>query len=161
MKRLKLKQQETSKMKLAKALKVKNRLVGEVNRLRSIFQRENSREVGTSNVDVPALEVEMLKAMEKLIEMKTAITKANIGIYEKICRMDEIKSLKSFYASLNTVNGKVSRNNYSEVESFTEYEAYVKREAIDAIQKKYQEEIDALQDSIDEYNASTEVDVVV
>lgn len=145
-------------MKLVKALKVKNRLIGEMNRLRAIFQRENSRPVGSSIVDVKQIELEMAKVMAKLVALKTAITKANIGIYEKICKMDELKSMKSFYGGLTTTHGKI-RDSYSDNNSYTEYEAYIKREMVDDIQKAYQNDIDILQDEIDEYNATTSVDI--
>ena len=66
-------------MKLAKALKEKNRLVGEVKRLKDLIARENSRNVkSTSKVDCKQLWEDLDNATSLLIKIKTAIFKANV-----------------------------------------------------------------------------------
>ena len=58
-------------MKLSKALKEKNRLAGEVARLKTIIQRENSRDTkSTSTVDVAATWTKFQEATEALILIK-------------------------------------------------------------------------------------------
>ena len=72
-------------MKLAKALKEKNRLVGEIVRLKSIIERENSRiEKSTSKVDRDDLWERLALATESLIGIKAAIFTANAKVYDKL-----------------------------------------------------------------------------
>lgn len=146
-------------MKLAKALKEKNRLVGEINRLKSLIQRENSRNVkSTSTVDVGAIWKQMEEATEKLIALKTAIFKANAGIYSKIVRMAELKDLSIWITHLNTNNEK-SEQIYGERTIVTEFMAYKTREDVDNMTKDLQDQIAKLQDELDEYNATVQIEV--
>lgn len=146
-------------MKLAKALKEKNRLAGEVNRLHELIARENSRNVkSSSTVDVGAVWVELQNAKEKLIAIKTAIFKANVGIYEKIVRMAELKGEASWLSDLNTNNEKEERP-YGVGMIVTENKAHFKREDVDKMTKDLQDTIAKLQDELDEYNATVTVEV--
>lgn len=145
-------------MKLAKALKEKNRLVGEINRLRNIIARENSRESrNTSKVDVATVSKDLDKAMASLAAIKTAIAKANVGIYEAIETMAEKKSHIQWLSGLNTQDGIVEQPGYGGTIIKQEFKAFLKKEDIDSITKQYQDEIAALQDQIDEYNATNSI----
>jgi len=145
-------------MKLAKALKEKNRLVGEVNRLKGLIQRENSRDVkSTSKVDVALLWDALTNATTNLIAIKTAIFKANIGIYDKIVRMGELKAKAEWIKTLDTRDGIVEDNAHYGNPIVREYKAYLNTEAIDDLTVQLQEEIVVLQDEIDEYNATLTV----
>lgn len=148
-------------MKLAKALKEKNRLAGEINRLKGLIARENSRNVkSSSTVDVAALWLAMVEATDKLIALKTAIFKANAGIYQKIVRMAELKGRATWINGLNTNNEKTEQlygvNGQIIV---TEFKAYLTREGVDKMSKELQDEIAKLQDELDEYNATVNVEV--
>jgi len=145
-------------MKLAKALKEKNRLVGEINRLKNLIERENSRDVrSTSKVDCGKLWPEMISATEKLINLKSKIFKANIGIYEKIVRMGELKLQLSWLESVNTRDYKTETPDRNGVVIVTEVKAWMNQEKADAKKLDLQNEISLLQDQIDEYNATVEV----
>ncbi len=145
-------------MKLSKALKEKNRLVGEVNRLRAIISRENSRESrNTSKVDVGATIAELTSTVERLSKLKTAIAKANVGIYEAIEKMSELKSHATWIATLDTRDGAEETSGYGSVVIKKEYTAHVKKEDIDKLTKEIQDQLGVLQDKVDEYNATTEV----
>lgn len=146
-------------MKLAKALKEKNRLAGEINRLRQLIARENSRNVkSSSTVDVSKLWNEMIETTEKLISLKAAIFKQNTGIYSKIVRMAELKGRAAWVVGLNTNNEKTEQL-YGERIIVTEFKAFKTREEVDNITKELQDEIAKLQDELDEYNATVTVDV--
>jgi hypothetical protein len=148
-------------MKLMKALKTKNRIVGEINRLKNILKRDNSVELHTIEEDKrAAVEGEMLKKMEELIKVKSAISTANMGIYNSICRMEELKSLKAYYNTLDTTHGEVTLSSrFIEKETTKTYNAYLTQEKVDDKLKELQQQIDTLQDKIDEYNAITEVTI--
>lgn len=147
-------------MKLAKALKEKNRLAGEINRLRTLIDRENSRNVkSSSKVDVSKLWDEMITATDRLIALKTAIFKANAGIYEKIVRMAELKGKASWITTIPTNNEKTEENYGSGNIIVTEFKAWLTREDIDKMTKTLQDEISKLQDELDEYNATACIEI--
>jgi len=143
------------KMKLVNALKVKNRIAGEVTRLSGIIKRENSKVIGsTSAVDMKAVSDEYKDSIEKLINIKAAIAKANADIYEKIDRMSEYKSLIKFYIELDTKDGRYRiSGDYGKDSYVEEYKAFYKQEDIDRMVKDLRLKIEALQDEIDEFNA--------
>ena len=153
-------------MKISKALKVKNRLVGEVARLRSILTRENSRrEDSSSTVDMVATYAVLETTLSKLIALKSAIAKANIGVYPLLAEMEEAKSSIAYYKALpirvgeeieslnvwNKETGDISKISHT-------WSAYINQEQVDAKTKELQTQIEALQDQIDEYNATTSVE---
>ena len=71
-------------MKLNQALKTKSRMVGELNRLQQIFQRENARRNdSTSKVDRTALWDQIIKLSTEIGELKAKIVVANIKVYPK------------------------------------------------------------------------------
>ena len=153
-------------MKLVKALKVKNRLVGEVNRLQGILERENSKEKGSySQVDVSVIDTQLSVTVGKLVAVKSAITVANIGIYNKICEMEELKNQKSFIMRLDTTHGTVKESGSGFASSdkliVREYTAHLRQENVDERVIELQTQIETLQDEIDEYNATTNVDLEV
>lgn len=150
------------KMNLAKALKTKNRIVGEINKLKGLLKRENTRlSTSTSKVDRAELEKNLKDKVEQLISIKTKIATANIGIYEKIERMAECKTLMAYYETLDTRDGSFSDGRIydGDKQVVYVYNAYLKQEDIDKLSVAYQEQINKLQDEIDEYNARTTIEV--
>ena len=148
-------------MKLAKALKEKNRLVGEIKRLKALIQRENSRNVkSTSKVDCKQLWMDLDNATDLLIKIKTAIFKANVGIYSKIVMMGELKSKVEWIKTLDTKDGVEEVSNYrSDTIKTEQFVAYVKQEGVDSFVVSLQNSIASLQDDLDEYNATVNVDL--
>jgi len=147
-------------MKLAKALKEKNRLAGEVNRLKNLICRENSRNVNSkSQVDVSKLWEEMVTVTDKLVAVKTAIFRANVGIYDKIVRIGELKGRAAWIVTIPTNNEKTEQPNYGGGVIVTEMKAWMTQESVDSTTKQLQDEIAKLQDEIDEYNATVTVEI--
>ena len=153
-------------MKLAKALKVKNRLVGELNQLKMELQRENSRRNDNpSKVDCKTLYIEIETKRDDLISLKAAICSANAGssnkeagIYQKIDKMSELKSFINFLAGLPKREGEELTLIGANREKLTyQWTAFINQERADAITKELQLEINRLQDEVDEYNAVTDV----
>ena len=147
-------------MKLAKALKEKNRLVGEVRRLKDLIQRENSRiATSTSKIDCNKLWIDLDDAINKLVNIKTAIFNANSGIYGKIARMGELKSKADWIKTISTLDGPEELPTFRAEPIKTEHRAFKKQEDIDNMTVAIQNEIAKLQDELDEYNATVNVAV--
>lgn len=153
---------DTRNMKLHKALKVKNRLTGELNRLQEILKRENSRrDDNLSKVDVQDVYSQVFTTREKLIKLKTAISKANIGIYEKISQIAELKAFINFIQSLPVREGEeivfIGRDQEKLVYN---WKTFLNREAIDKAVQQLQWHINNAQDEVDVYNANTDIEFV-
>jgi len=153
---------------LAQALKLKNRLAGEVARLRQIVERENSRkESKPARADVRKAFDEGVARSRELAALKGAIAAANAGvvvgnhgIYGKLNLQAELRGLIAFLKELNTKEGEeVERVGFLSRDEATRavYFAEIKRDEIDRSVVAYQTEIEQLQDQIDEFNAATRI----
>lgn len=146
-------------MKIAKALKVKNRLAGEVASLQEIFKRENSRRSDNpSKVDSEEVLKNLSEKRSDLIDLKGRISVASAKIAHKLVGLFELKLEKNFLASLPTREGEevtfVGRDQEKLVHV---WQAYVNREKLDKLLTKAQDQINSLQDEIDAYNGCTDV----
>ncbi len=151
-----------SKINLAKALKVKNSLISEINRSKAIFARENSRKEGsTSKVDRELLWDEISIKTQQLITLKGQIATANIGIYPTLAQMEEAKSSISWLQQLNTTDGKVVEHSRfgSAPAVETNFSACFTQDAVDRNVGEFQKIIENAQDVVDAYNATTHIDV--
>ncbi|HNZ66264.1 MAG TPA: hypothetical protein PKM32_02700 [Planctomycetota bacterium] len=120
------------KVKLSKALKIKNNLINQYNQATDIFSRENSRLVkSTSTIDREKIYQKIEKLLNLIIEVKTRIAEANIGIYKQIASIAEVKSIISYLRSLNTTDGIITKTTYQSTYE-EEYTAYLKVADIDA-----------------------------
>jgi hypothetical protein len=141
-------------MKLAKALKVKNRIVGEANRVRGLISRENSKLDRDFNGErVESLFDELYNLTSRLVNIKAAIQTATIPIIHKLHDMSELKSAKAFLETLNTKSGPVYNHS---TEAYDNYSAFYTQEKVDDAVVGIQQRIDRLQDEVDEFNAITE-----
>jgi len=153
---------------LSQALKRKNRLAGEVARLRQIVERENSRkESKPSRADVRKAFEDSVARSRELAALKGAIAAANAGvvteghgIYGKLNLQAELRGLIAFLKALNAKEGEeVERVGFLSRDEATRaiYVAEIKRDEIDRNVVAYQTEIERLQDEIDEFNAATHI----
>lgn len=148
-------------MKLIKALKIKNRVAGDLARAQEIFSRENSRrDDDSSKVDrTEAWNVISSKKAE-LIRIKTAITKANVGIYHALAEMEELKGMIRYVQLLDTREGEeVSYEGMNAQKVTYVWTAQLNQEAVDGLITHYQNRLNELQDEVDEYNATTDVEI--
>ena len=147
------------KIKLAQALKEKNRIASEIQRLWGLIARENStREDRTPLIDV-AKSFELVQLYtEKLIELKTKIGMANAGILERIYRMDECKSKLSNLDMVNTDDSTdIQRLTDTQYRELKKNVVFSKTQVL-AMREELQQECNRLQDEMDEYNASTTIE---
>lgn len=145
-------------MKIAKALKVKNRLAGEVRRLEEIVLRENSRKASEFNKNKVASKLEDLTDVRvELIQLKALIQRKTAPIADKLIRLAELKGEIEFFQSLETKEGTFAENHYANPVREVEFKTYYNRDAIDDIVVDLQNQIAELQDEVDEYNATTDI----
>lgn len=153
---------------LSQALKQKNRLAGEVARLRQIVERENSRkQTQPARADVRKAFEESVARSRELAALKGSVAAANAGvfsggkgIYGKLNLQAELRGLIVFLKGLNTKEGEevervgfLSRDEAARVV----YVAEIKRDEVDRNIVAFQSEIELLQDEIDEFNAATRI----
>lgn len=161
------------KISIARALKEKNRLIHKINDAYNDVVKYNTvmiTEYATSDgmMVIPTAEdadkkrkVDVLDAYtkwhslrEKLIELKTKIQHANIGIIEQLIRIDELKGALNNYRSISSSDDIEKRSGYVIINS----SKISRNELVDKITET-QEKINNLQDEIDEYNAKTFIEI--
>lgn len=146
-------------MKLSQALKVKNRLAGEISRLQQVLQRENARRSdNVSTANRPEVYSKILTISKELGELKAKITTANIGIYAKLERMAELKSHIAFLQSLPKREGKelvILTGDQKPLEYI--WNSFITQTICDEKVAELQLQIGELQDQVDLYNSSTEI----
>jgi len=147
-------------MKLTQALKQKNRLAGELVRQQQILQRENARRNdSTSQVDREAVYTRILELSDKLGELKGKITQANTNIYPALERMAELKSRISFLQGLQKREGEEIVPLHGDLQPLKyTWNSFITQEKCDELVADLQQEIDTLQDQVDEFNATTQVE---
>jgi len=145
-------------MNIAKALKTKNRIAGELSRAKAIFSRENSHRVGDKRAcDPAALLAAVNQAQEDLIKIKTAIALASAPISERLVRMGELKSRMAWLSEIPIREG-VQRDRFAGEKAEAEvWEAHFATRDRDNEVEELQKAINALQDEIDDFNATTQV----
>lgn len=146
-------------MNLAQALKQKNRLAGELVRQQQILSRENARRSDSvSKVDRKAVYDKITELSAQLGELKGKITQANVGIYPTIERMAEFKAHIAFLHGLPKNEGEeVSFVGRDQEKLVYKWDSFINREDSDKRVAELQENINALQDQADAYNATTEI----
>src|SRR5580700_3759595 len=94
------------KMKIAKALKVKNKLAGEIGELKDLLVKQNVRPAKQKfDYDNHEVLARLRAKLEDLVKVKAAVAAANAELYEKIFRLAELKGLSATVTSLDTKAG--------------------------------------------------------
>src|SRR5439155_17404587 len=85
---------ERTHMKIAKALKLKNQLAGDVAQLKDLLAKQNSRSTKQKfDYDNREVLTRLRAKLDELIRVKASIAAANTEIYDKIFRLAELKGL--------------------------------------------------------------------
>jgi hypothetical protein len=151
-------------MNIKKALKEKNKLVGVIAQEFAKVSQYNSLPEGEkAPYDAKDSLESWLGKIDELISLKTKIHKANVKVQEKIFRLSELKSIIAQLKRLDCSEGKISstggrRRFYAEDES----SAVNKVVSISIIErdnlvKKYEDEIEKLQEELDLFNSKTKL----
>ena len=142
---------------LAQALKEKNRIVGEISRLWELVENENSCwESHTRSVDVKETMKTIEFLVQKLVELKTKIGKANEGNLANMYALEECKSQMSRFSKLNTLEDVRYRgvnDDKMEVRS-----AEITAQEVLQRNKNLQRQCNQLQDELDAYNATHKIE---
>jgi len=146
---------------IARALKEKNRVAGRLAKARQLVSTENSNEKKIPRrVDVAAVREEARTLAERLVAIKSAIAAANAPVVGTIIELDETKSAIAWLNGLNVREGVFEETNYGG-KVVKEYEAVIDQAAVLKQVEALQRRADDLQDALDEFNASTKVEIEV
>jgi hypothetical protein len=143
-------------MKLAKALKLKNQLAGEVAQLKDLLAKQNVRST-KQKFDYQNREVlaQLRTRIDELVKVKTALGAANAEAYAKIFRLAELKGLVTALNGLDTKTGVFHEGSqFGQPSHEVEYVAQLSKVEVDKLVAELKEEIQALQDALDEFNFS-------
>jgi hypothetical protein len=145
-------------MTVKQALKLKNKLVKEINEELQKAHSYNSVEVNSVRPYSSAQSLENTSRLtNELIELKTKIHLANSPVYDKIFRLSELKSLVSKIKSLNCTEG-TSVDYYSRrSENPPVMTAEISILERDSMVKIMEDEIESLQEELDTHNALTQI----
>jgi hypothetical protein len=144
-------------MNLAKALKLKNKKLSEYNKTVQKMRAYNSYDVDSKKVyNSKELMAQAEVQLNDYVALKSAIHSTSEPIRAKIFRLGELKSFLTNISSMSTTEGIVKSSNYSSTSTFT-YAVDVTEEEKEAKVKLIQDEIEAIQDEIDTFNALTSI----
>ena len=140
-------------MKLAKALKQKNLLAGEIAQLKTILAAQNSRSARQPfDYDTRNVLTQLRAKTDELVALKARLAAANSDAYAQIFRLAELKGLVASLKALPTKEGVyVESLDYTQKTEVT-YVAQIKRAEADALVETFQAEIQSIQDALDEFN---------
>ncbi len=143
-------------MKVAKAMKEKNRLAGEIEQLKSLVATQNVRPEGQEfDYDNRELLIRLRERLEELIALKSGLASANVTIYDAIFRLAELKGLVATLRRVEVKVGKFTEPSlYGSEPLQVEYRSQLGRREIDETIADLEQEMVLLQDRLDEFNAS-------
>jgi len=140
-------------MKLAKALKLKNKLAGEVAHLKEVLTEQNSRSSKQKfDYDNKQVLADLRAKIAELVATKAAIGAANAEVYPKIFRLAELKGLATTLKALSTKEGVYAESLGYAQSVEVEYIAQIKKAEVDKLAQELETEIQELQDALDEFN---------
>ena len=143
-------------MTIKLALKEKNRLIKAIDDEFKKVYSYNSIDEGNTRPYSTVTALENIMTLEEgLIDIKTKIHRANMGVYNKIFRLSELKSLAKRLTQINCDEGKVT-DRYSRTEPSVKT-AEVSVVDRDSRVKMIEEEIELLQEELDTHNATTSI----
>ena len=148
-------------MKIAKALKLKNQLAGEVAQLKDLLTKQNSRST-KQKFDYENREVltRLRAKLDELVKVKAAVAAANAEVYDKIFRLAELKGLVTTLTGLDTKAGVFHEGRgFGEAAYEVEYLAQLGKVDVDNLVAELNAELQSLQDGLDEFNFTRSVNL--
>lgn len=143
-------------MTIKQALKEKNRLIKSIeDEFKKIYAYNSVDEGNVRPYSTSESLSNIMSLEEELVDIKTKIHRANMGVYDKIFRLSELKSLAKRINQIDCSAGKVS-DRYSRSEP-TIKTAEISVVIRDLQVKKIESEIEQLQDELDTHNATTQI----
>ena len=141
-------------MKIAKALKLKNQLAGEVAQLKDLLAKQNSRSTRQKfDYDNREVLTRLRAKIAELVRVKASVAAANVEVYDKIFRLAALKGLAATLANLDTRAGVFHEGRgFGEAAHEVEYVAQLGKVEVDKLVAELNAEIQSLQDELDEFN---------
>ena len=148
-------------MKIAKALKLKNQLAGDVAQLKELLAKQNSRSTKQKfDYDNREVLTRLRAKLDELVKVKAAVAAANAEIYDKIFRLAELKGLVTTLTGLDTKAGVFHEGRgFGEAAYEVEYVAQLGKVDVDKLVTELNAEIQSLQDALDEFNFTRSVNL--
>ena len=146
-------------MTIKQALKYKNKLVARMNTEFHRATQYNSIEVGENRAySASEALTKYFDLSNELVELKTKIHKANVGVYDKIFLLSELKSRISKLQILDCSEGKVS-DRYSRMSGEAPLVKTVQINILerDGLIQEIEAKIEEVQEELDLHNATTEI----
>lgn len=148
---------DTIAITLAKALRCRKRLAGDLDQTRSQIAAYNSLPEGAERVDVIALNGRQVEMAEQLAALKFEIALSNSKeggqVLEWILRQGEAKAELTWLASVPTRHGTYAEYGEGQVA----YRSEMRKAEIDRRRVQLSRLVDDLQDKIDGHNARTTI----
>jgi hypothetical protein len=145
-------------MKIAKALKTKNTIVKDLQKLKGLLLTQNVRNQGQEfEYDNKKVLADTLAKVNELIAIKASVAAANAPVYADIFRMAELKSLVEHLKTIPVREGTEKSAAYGGAVVETTWRSTLGRVAIDELVSGIEKEIQTIQDKLDTYNFTTEV----
>ena len=148
-------------MNIKQALKLKNKLVLQVNENYQKISTYNSVEEGTNKpYDTREALEEYNSSVNELVALKTKIHRDNAPVYDKIFRLSELKSMATRLKSLNCQEGKSTSQRSRFVDVTAPPVMMVAEIGIlerDEMVKYIESQIEDIQEILDNHNAVTEI----
>lgn len=158
---------ESRSMNIAQALKEKNRISGRIARLENMVNKYNQyNKDDAPEFDAQELMTLLCKERKDLLAIKQAIAKANAGIADKLVELAEAKSTLTWWERRFSSHGPSTSETLERMyDPETTQWIMVKKERVSVFSTKdiqervddWQKVVEALQDEIDNYNATTSV----
>lgn len=139
-------------MNLTKALKHKKKLVKQIDEMFIRFSKFNSTEKGSVGYDAGEAFENWISLTDQLVDLKTKIHIANVGIANKIFKLGELKNMATKLRNVSTQEGTI-KDRYSD--NINEYTVHMNLFTKDSKIKEIEEQIETLQEEIEAYNALT------
>lgn len=140
-------------MKIAKALKLKNQLAGEITHLKGVLESQNCRpEKQPFDYDTVEVLAELQRKIRNFTQVKAAIAAANAEIYDKIFLIAELKGLIKALKGMDTRHGSIFEGSSYNGRNEIVYRAQIKRAEADRMITEKQSEIARVQDELDTFN---------
>ncbi len=153
---------KSMKISLSKAMKYKKRVGSAISRVSRDIESHNSvtHDAGKKperEVNIRELRGYRKRLVDHLITVKTLLMAANQPIYRDILLLAELKSTVSFLGQLPTEHGAVNR--YLSGDTPQLQSAEIRKAEVDVQVIRLEAEIDKVQDKLDEFNATTMIEV--
>lgn len=150
---------------LAKALKIKNRLAGELAKLQAIIRTHNavrSDRIEERSIDIDEIWKQIKSVRNNLVSIRSKIAEATSSIAPKLIQMEEYKSYITFLNTLpirETTETEVIGYGAAALTKEYKWESFISEAEKNLLINEAQKSIDLLQDEVDEYNAITKISI--